>query len=253
MSSPEWDAFPPAFRKTLTEQDIRENSTLQSFERLSGHLDQLQTRQTAIDTILDVGCNRGGFAAALGKHLDAETVYGIDTDPECREHARERGLEPFDVDVETDPFPVEQGTVDVVLCFGLVEHLVYYDNLLSEINRVLDDGLFWITTPNLGSWLNRFALLTGHQPRNVEVSRERAVGTLPVYDKGSFLNYVHAPTYKGLLELLAHYGFSPVETAAMAPCQRSRVDALLDRLFSLRTAWGRRVSVLARQGVGRDR
>lgn len=247
MSPSQWNSLPSAFREHLTKQDIRENSTLQSLERLSGHINQLENRRASIDTILDVGCNRGGFAAALGEHLNAETVYGIDTDPDSREHARERGLETFDVNVEQEPLPFENDSVDVVLCFGLIEHLNFYDNLFSETNRVLGDGLFWITTPNLGSWLNRIALLTGHQPRNVEISRERAVGTLPVYKKESFLNHLHAPTFKALIELLEFHHFAPIESTALTPYQRSRLDAVLDRMFSFRTAWGRRVSVLSRQ------
>ncbi len=247
MSTSPWESLPPAFRETLTERDFQKNSTLQSLNSLSGHLSTLQAQRDSIDTILDIGCNRGGFAAALGAHLDASTVYGIDTNPDSREHARERGLEVFDVDVETDAVPLEGDGVDLVLCFGLIEHIRYYDTLFSETYRVLDDGFFWVTTPNLGSWLNRFALLSGYQPRNVEVSDERAVGTLPVYQKDRFLNHVHAPTYKALLELLEYHGFIPTETTALTPYQHSKIAALLDRIFSVRTAWGRRVSVLSRQ------
>ena len=247
MPSLSRDSLPPAFRETLTERDIRKNSTMQSFDRISGQLDRLATQRESIDTILDVGCNRGAFAAALGEHLDAETVYGIDTDPDCRESAQERGIEMFDVDVESDSFPLDEDSVDLVISFGLVEHLTYYDNLFAETRRVLDTGWFWITTPNLGSWLNRFALLTGHQPRNVEVSQERGVGVLPIYRSDDFLNHVSAPTYKALIDLLEFYEFEPVDSTALTPYQRSRLDAFLDRIFSLRTAWGRRVSVLSRQ------
>jgi len=246
MPSPARDSLPPAFRETLTERDIKKNSTLQSFDRLSSTLSRLQTEQDSIDTIIDIGCNRGGFAAALGEYLNANTVYGIDTDPGSRTHAEERGLDVFDINIEHDSVPLERDSVDLVLSFGLVEHLTYYDNLFSETARVLDAGWFWITTPNLGSWLNRFALLTGHQPRNVEISREHAAGVLPFY-KDKFFNHVHAPTYKALIDLLEYYGFNPIDSTALTPYQRTKLDALLDKIFSLRTAWGRRVSVLSRQ------
>lgn len=247
MSSYQWELLPPAFREILTEQDLQRNSTLQSFDRLTGQLERIESVTDSINSILDIGCNRGGFAAALGDHIDADIVYGIDTDPDAREHARRRGLETFDVNVEGDQFPLESNSVDLVLCFGLVEHLTYFDNLFSETTRVLDDGFFWITSPNLGSWLNRIALLTGHQPRNIEISREIAAGSLPVYNKDEFLDHIHAPTYRCLVELLEYYNFEPIETAALTPYQRSWFDALIDRIFSVRVAWSRRVSILARQ------
>ena len=246
MASPSRDSLPPAFRELLTDRDIRKNSTLQSFDQISGHLDRLTARPESIDTILDVGCNRGGFAAALGEHVNAETVYGIDIDPDCRERAQERGLKTFAVDIETDSIPLKDDSVDLVVSFGLIEHLTYYDTLFAETHRVLDAGWFWLSTPNLGSWLNRLALLFGYQPRNVEISRDYAAGTLPVYDANSFLNHVSAPTYKALIDLLEHHGFEPVDSVALSPYQRSRLDRILDRIFNLRTSLGRRVAVLSR-------
>ena len=245
--SDQHDNLPPAFRDHLSPEDIGLNSTLQSFENIRSQLRILERERGTIDTVLDVGCNRGGFAVSLADHLGAETVYGIDTDPEMREHASTRGVETFDVDVESGSFPLEDNSVDLVLTFGLLEHLRYYDNLFQETDRVLDEGWFWVATPNLASWLNRIALVTGYQPRNVELSGQRAVGSLPVYDKGSFLNHVHAPTYRGLLELLEFYGFEPVEVAGLTPYQRGRLVKLLDTVFSLRVGLSRRLSVLSRQ------
>ena len=241
------DTLPDAFRTHLSAEDIRQNSTLQSFEQIRGQLRVLERERRTIDTILDVGCNRGGFVTALAAHLGAERVYGIETDSEMREHADSRGVETFAVDAESEAFPIATDSVDLVLSFGLLEHLRYYDSLFSETNRVLDDGWFWVTSPNLASWLNRIALLFGYQPRNVELSRERAVGALPVYDRDEFLNHVHAPTYRALIELLEQYGFEPITSAPLMPYQRGRVDALFDSLFSVRVGLSRRVSVLSKQ------
>lgn len=247
MTSPNSADLPPAFRSQLTEQDLRKNSTLQSLDRLESQLLTLEDHRDSIDTILDVGCGRGGFASALGAHLGAEAIYGIDVDPESRKVADSRGIETFDVDVESDPIPLGDRSVDLVVSFGLIEHLRYYDHLFEETDRVLKDGWFWVSTPNLGSWLNRLALLMGYQPRNVEVSRQRAAGTLPIYRRDSFLNHVHAPTHRALLELLEHHGFEPRETVALAPYQRSVFDRALDRLAALRPSLGRRIAVLSEQ------
>lgn len=242
------DGLPPAFRRHLTETELWKTSVLHSFDAIRPQLKRLEENQDSIKTILDVGCNRGGLVTALGDHLDADTVYGIDVDESCREQAAEKGVTVFDLDVESDSFPLEENSIDLVVSFGLLEHLRYYDTLFSEINRVSRAGWFWVATPNLASWINRFALLTGHQPRNVELSARKPVGILPVYGADDkFLNHVHAPTHKALLELLEAYGFRPLHSVALSPYQRSRLVRVIDGIFARRVSWARRVGVLSKQ------
>lgn len=233
-------------RNQLDPTDYELNSTLQSLNRVVGQLETIYQHKAAIDTILDIGCGSGAFSAALGELLEVETVHGVDVDAELLDEATERGITAHHADVETDKLALDAESVDLVISFGLIEHLCYYDNCFEEVTRVLaPEGYLWLSTPNLGGWINRFALLTGHQPRNVELTRKRAVGTLPVYDLDEFIGHVHAPTYKALLELLELYGFDIHQTAGLRPYQRSSLVKLLDTVFGLRTSWSRRVAVLA--------
>ena len=247
MGSSTIDDLPLSFRRHLSEEDVKKNSTLQSFDNLERQITILVDNRDSIDTILDIGCGRGSFVAALGDYLQVERVYGIDVDGEMREFASSKGVETFDVNVENQPLPMNDESIDLVLSFGLLEHLRYYDGLFEEVKRVSRDGWFWVATPNLASWVNRFALLAGYQPRNVEVSQQRAVGTLPIYKKHKTINHVHAPTYSALLELFRTYNFEPVDVVSLTPYQHSRLVTLLDSLFSLRTSWSRRIAVLSRQ------
>lgn len=241
------DDIPESFRRHLSDREIQKTSILHSFDAVKSQLKVLEGERDVIDSILDVGCNRGGLVLALADHLDADTVYGIDTDETVRRQAAENGVDVFDVDVECDSFPLEDGSVDLVTSFGLLEHLRYYDTLFEQCRRVLGTGWFWIATPNLGSWINRLSLMTGHQPRNVELSSEIAVGTLSIYDDTEFLDHVHAPTYGTLIELLEYYGFDPVDSAPLSPYQRSTLVRVLDWLFEKRITWSRRVAVLAKR------
>ena len=240
-------SLPPAFRETLTEDDLQKNSTLQSFNQIEGQLKTLAEHRSEIDVILDIGCGRGGFVAALASHLNANEVYGIDIDSSERECAEERGVTTYNVDVQADELPFKGGSVDLVVSFGLLEHLRYYTNLFEETVRVLDSGWFWVASPNLASWINRIALLFGYQPRNVEISQNRAVGSLPVYDRDRFLNHVSAPTYRALLDLLKYHGFDPIQSVPLSPYQRSMLDRTLDRIFCLRVGLARRVAILSRR------
>ena len=242
--------LPPPFCRELTQADVTTSATLQSFEAVKPTLSRLASHRSEINTILDVGCHNGGFAKALGTYLEAEQVYGIDRDEAAVAKAKERGVDAVTLDVEEAAFPFESGEIDLVLAFGLVEHLRSYDNVFVESGRVVDDGWLWITAPNLGSWLNRLALLFGYQPRNVELSSERAVGTLPVYDRSEHLDHVHAPTYRALVDVLNLYGFTPIETAGLSPYQRGRLVRFIDWIATHRVSLSRRISILALHDSG---
>ena len=247
MSMPDMSLLPPEFRDTLTEEDLRENSTLQSFSQISGQLKKIKDDSSEVTTILDLGCGSGGFAVALGKYLNATEVHGVDTDSSSRQRAEDRGVTTHDVDVRSEKLPFSDDSVDLVVSFGLVEHLPYYTTLFNEVSRVLDTGWFWIAAPNLASWINRIALLFGYQPRNIEISKNRAVGSLPVYNEDEFLNHISAPTYRALIDLLHYHEFTVVSEAPLSPYQRSTLNRILDRVFNLRIGLARRVAVLARQ------
>ena len=246
MSNIDTSLLPPAFRDTLSEEDFQNNSTLQSFDQISEQLETVAEDRSRIDTILDVGCGSGGFAAALGKHLNAE-IHGIDSDQSLRKRAKERGITMYDVDVRSEQLPLADNSVDLVVAFGLIEHLPYYTTFFEEVVRILDAGWFWIASPNLASWINRIALLFGYQPRNVEVSKDLAVGSLPMYDRDEFLNHVSAPTYRALIDLLHYHNLNPVSSVPLSPYQQSILNRTLDRVFNLRIGLARRVVILSHQ------
>lgn len=245
MSSFNKESLPSAFQETLTEYDIQKNSTLQSFDQIEGQLEILAQHQSEIDSILDIGCGRGGFVDGLGKYVNATNIYGIDIDSSKRDHAERRGIQVFDVDIRSEKLPFDDGEIDLIVSFGLLEHLPYYTTLFEETVRVLETGWFWLAAPNLASWINRLAILFGYQPRNVEISRHGAVGSLPVYNRDKFLNHVSAPTYRALIDLLEYYDFRVVDSTPLSPYQRSFLDKTIDRICNLRTGLGRRIAVLS--------
>lgn len=241
------DSLAEDIRRNLSERDIRNNSTLQSFDNIKPHLRILADHATSVNSILDVGCGRGGFAAVVGDLFDAEEVYGIDTSEKRRKQAESNGVTTFDVDMDSEPLPFENGSIDLVISFGLLEHLRFYTHFFTESQRVLADGWLWISAPNLASWINRLALLFGYQPRVVEISTDQAVGTLPWYRKKyKFYNQNSAPTYTALIELLNYHEFSPVRTVGLSPYQNRRVIKYVDKLISHRTSLARRIAILSR-------
>lgn len=105
--------------------------------------------------VVDVGCGRGGVLEQLGEA--AAHPIGLDPDlGSLREH-RVRDLPR--AAAFSDALPLCAGSVDLVACSWVLEHLIDPARTFAEVARVLrSGGAFVFLTPNAESlvvWLNR--------------------------------------------------------------------------------------------------
>ncbi len=55
------------------------------------------------------------------------------------------------VNFNTDPFPFEDKTFDLITGFYSIEHIHNFEFFVKEVKRVLkDEGLAWFLTPDVG-------------------------------------------------------------------------------------------------------
>ncbi len=101
-------------------------------------------------TVLDVGCAYGELVKALND-MNVE-AYGIDgsdyainnSDPSIKSKL-------FKINLNSDPFPFDDKTFDVIGNFYSVEHIHDIDFFAKELHRTLkDNGVAWFLTPNEG-------------------------------------------------------------------------------------------------------
>jgi SAM-dependent methyltransferase len=109
--------------------------------------------------VLDAGCGVGYGAAQLAEV--AESVIGVDVDPESIAYARRR----YDAEnveflvADLAALPLAAGAVDIVCMFEVIEHLPDREAALAEVARVLrPEGAFFVSTPR--------ADRTTHAPAN---------------------------------------------------------------------------------------
>jgi SAM-dependent methyltransferase len=235
----------------VSAEDIGISAQARSMPELDAVLDGLGTVRGG--TLLDLGCGMGGLANYVARRLGLEDLIGVDLDAERLKAAAARGLRPLLLDLNQDPLPMGDGSVQVVTCFGVLAYLALYDNVLSEAARVLaPDGWLLVSMPNLGSYTNRLSLALGYQPHGVAVSRHHQAGKIRRHrDERASANMpplLHGATLSCMRELLDDYGFETTAVRGFTPWPRRRplVDGLMSRVPSL----SRRFLILARKRGG---
>jgi SAM-dependent methyltransferase len=109
-------------------------------------------------TVLDVGCGRGAYdddPIPLRRKLrilkgKVSNVIGIDVDPIAQENPF---LDEFRL-IQEEAWPVENDSVDLIVCDHVLEHLHNPDRFFSEAGRILKEaGYLCIRTPNRWSYV----------------------------------------------------------------------------------------------------
>lgn len=143
-------------------------------------------RHGPVRALLDVGCWDGEHTERYARSLNCK-AYGIEVFDEPASRATARGVSVERVDLETQTFPWADGSMDVVVCNQVFEHLKNVWTPMSEIARVLrPGGWLAISVPNLGSLHNRLMLAFGQQPTSIRTLGPHVRG----YAFGEFRRFV---------------------------------------------------------------
>jgi SAM-dependent methyltransferase len=95
--------------------------------------------------VVDLACGEGYGAAVLAR--TAESVVGVDANPEAFEHAR---LKYRDVRFERDMVETWTGDVDCVVFLQTIEHVMDPDAVLERVKRLIgQNGVAYVSTPNV--------------------------------------------------------------------------------------------------------
>lgn len=204
----------------LTERDYERSQTSRMLSYLDDALSLLEGKVDP-GPLLDIGCGHGGLVLHVGARLGIDDVHGIDFDPEAVSGSVARGVKAQEWNLRTTPLPFPDSTFSVITSFGVLDYLPTYDRVLEEIARILRPGGFVvISLPNLSSWHNRWALLRGYQPRDLEISTQIVVGVHPHYGSPPPVGHISAVTARGFRELMEYVGFETVALSGASPMHR---------------------------------
>lgn len=175
-------------------------------------------------SILDVGCGNGQKTLKFIKKIKSKDITGMDGVAARLKAAKKRGVgRAFLTDIEKG-WPLKNNSFDVVISNQVIEHLLDVDHFIKEVKRILKPGGYCvISTENLASWHNIFALVLGYQPFSTHLIAKSHVGnplsphfgektlTWSAKDNSGVDDtaYPHlkVPTYFSLIKIFDEYGF----------------------------------------------
>ncbi|HEX9048213.1 MAG TPA: class I SAM-dependent methyltransferase, partial [Verrucomicrobiae bacterium] len=125
--------------------------------------------------ILDIGCGDGGALFQYFKTVPRE-FYGLEGAPDLQAKAAARGIKVTSCDLN-GRWPYEDNKFDVVFSNQVIEHVHNCRLFASEAFRVLKPGgTALVTTENLCSLLNWFAITMGYTPFSLMQTCGRYLG-----------------------------------------------------------------------------
>jgi ubiquinone/menaquinone biosynthesis C-methylase UbiE len=126
---------------------------------------------------LDIGTGNGFLPQLVREKLPGVHVTGTDFAENALEHAQ--GLdEKVQNDIDRDGLPFASESFDFVTCLEVLEHLVFPENALSEISRVLmPGGKVALTVPNIQHVEYLVQLARGKMPVPAADTRHMSIFT----------------------------------------------------------------------------
>jgi SAM-dependent methyltransferase len=183
-------------------------------------LDQILKIQ--IKDICDIGCGNGIFTSDIKQKVDC-TLIGVDSNKYALEMASRLGFDRLIHinDFTKDQLPIDDASVDFVICKDVLEHLIDPVFLTNEISRILKPGgHFLVHVPNhFPIWGRLKFLLTNN------------IDTFSYFPESDRYNFPHIRffTLSSMNNLLNTSGFESIENLSFFFAQ----PPLLHRLMPI--------------------
>lgn len=94
----------------------------------------------AVSSVLEIGCGAGNTLEWIKSIRNCTWVGGVELSPDIAQQARERLDEVYVGNVEQMDLPIAKGSLDLVLCLDVLEHLVDPWATVFRLQELLKPG-----------------------------------------------------------------------------------------------------------------
>jgi 2-polyprenyl-3-methyl-5-hydroxy-6-metoxy-1,4-benzoquinol methylase len=100
--------------------------------------------------VLEIGCGQGNTLAYLKDNGYCDWTGAVDLFPEAIEAARGKVDEVHQVNIEDTTLPIEPGSVNMILCLDVLEHLLNPQKVVAYLHTLLaPGGIIIASIPNI--------------------------------------------------------------------------------------------------------
>lgn len=161
----------PFMRPSMASNDAFSNPIDRSLNygrhHISGFLHY--ANHSGMKVVVDIGAGWGDDLLLARAARPDVTLHAIEIHPEYQQALQKKGVIVHPLNIERDPLPFMDESVDVVIANQILEHVKEVFWILHEATRVIRKGGFLlIGVPNLASLHNRLLLLLGQQPTCIQ-------------------------------------------------------------------------------------
>jgi SAM-dependent methyltransferase len=150
---------------------------------------QFLQRAAPFSRVLDIGAGHGTDLLLAREVVPGSSVFAVEVEPKCQRELSERKIDVIFINIERDPLPFADGSVDIVIVNQVLEHTKEIFWVFHEISRVLSpQGNVIIGVPNLAALHNRILLLLGRQPSPIKSHSAHIRG----FTKGDLLQFLES-------------------------------------------------------------
>ena len=139
--------------------------------------------------VLDLGAGHGDDLSLARGRFPTARLNAVECHPPYQAELNSRGVNVFALNIESDPIPFDDASVDVVIANQILEHTKELFWIFHEVSRVLTKGgHFIVGVPNLAALHNRLLLAAGQQPSPIKSNSAHVRG----FTKPDMLRFVES-------------------------------------------------------------
>jgi 2-polyprenyl-3-methyl-5-hydroxy-6-metoxy-1,4-benzoquinol methylase len=110
--------------------------------------------------VLEIGCSEGNTLAYLKDHGYCDWTCGVDLFADAIELAKHKLDQAYQGNIEAMDLPIEAGSIDLILCLDVLEHLVNPHQVIANLHQLLVPGGIMIASiPNVRHYSASFPLM----------------------------------------------------------------------------------------------